>query len=412
MDSPDQGAKDIPCDSIIINNASVVIDMKSIGGSYAGTMTNDTTLSGKWSQKEMSFPLVLKRTDKPAEIHRPKEPQPPYPYDEEEVSYVNAAAGDTLSGTFTTPKSGGPFAAVLLVTGSGPQNRNEALMGHKPFLVLADYLTRLGIAVLRVDDRGIGKSTGNFAIATTEDFAADVQAGVRYLKARKEIDPRKIGLIGHSEGGIIAPMVAAESKDIAFIVMMAGTGVTGEEISLAQSDLIDKANGMPDEIIKKESRINSSIFNIVKHEQDTAIVAKKIREYITQTRKNMTEKEQQDLGLVDAAIPRMIKSVSSPWFKYFLTYDPQPALRNVKCPVLAINGGKDLQVPPDLNLPKIEEALTAGGNTHYLIKKLPGLNHLFQTCATGSPTEYSKIEETISPLALKTMGDWILEVIK
>jgi pimeloyl-ACP methyl ester carboxylesterase len=412
MDSPDQGAKDIPCDSVIINGTNVVIDMKSIGGAYAGTLTNDTTIDGKWTQGGMSLPLVLNRTDKPSEIRRPQEPQPPYPYNEEEVSYVNAAAGDTLAGTLTTPKSGGPLAAVLLITGSGPQNRNEALMGHKPFLVLADYLTRQGIAVLRVDDRGIGKSTGNFAAATTEDFASDALAGVQYLKTRKEINPGKIGLIGHSEGGIIAPMVAAESKDVAFIVLMAGTGVTGEKISLLQSELINKANGIADETIKKESRMNLNIFNVVKQERDTAIVAKKIKALIENTRKFMTDKEKQDLGLVDAAIPQIIKSVNSPWFRFFLSYDPQTALKQIDCPVLAINGEKDLQVPFDQNLPKIEEALKNGNNTHRTIKKLPGLNHLFQACESGSPAEYAKIEETISPLALKTMGDWILGIVK
>lgn len=412
MDSPDQGARDIPCDSVNTNGSEIVIDMKSIGGSYAGTLTNDTTIDGKWSQGGMSLPLVLHRTERPAEVRRPQEPQLPFPYNEEEVSYVNAQAGDTLAGTLTTPKSAGPFAAVLLITGSGPQDRNETLMGHKPFLVLADYLTRQGIVVLRVDDRGIGKSTGNFATATTEDFASDARAGVQYLKTRKEIDHGKIGLIGHSEGGIIAPMVASESNDVAFIVMMAGTGVNGEKISIAQSKLIEKANGMPDEVIEKESRMNSNIFNVVKQEQDTAIIGKKIKELIENTRKFMTDKEKQDLGLVDAAIPQMIRSVNSAWFRFFLTYDPQTALKNVKCPVLAINGEKDLQVPPALNLPKIEEALKEGGNTRHTIKILPGLNHLFQTCETGSPAEYAKIEETVSPVAMKTMGDWILGVVR
>jgi pimeloyl-ACP methyl ester carboxylesterase len=412
MDSPDQGAKDIPCDSVIVNGSSVVIDMKSIGGAYEGTLTNDTTLDGKWSQGGMVLPLILKRTDKPTEINRPQEPKQPYPYNEEEVSYINESAGDTLAGTLTTPKSGGPFTAVLLITGSGPQDRNEALMGHKPFLVLADYLTRQGIAVLRVDDRGVGKSTGKFATATTKDFAADALAGVQYLKTRKEIDPKKIGLIGHSEGGIIAPMVAAESNNVAFIVLMAGTGVTGEEILEAQSALIAKAGKVPEETIKKGAELNKKVYDILKDEQDTAAAAMKLKECIESEMKHYTDKEKTDIGLSDAAIPIMIRQVNSPWFRFFLTYDPQEALKKAQCQVLVINGEKDLQVPPDLNLPKIEEALKDGGNTHYTVKKLPGLNHLFQTCETGSPEEYAKIEETMSPVALKTIGDWILGVVK
>jgi hypothetical protein len=412
MDSPDQGGSNIPCDTVIVSATGLTIGMKSIGGQYEGTFTNDTSIDGKWSQGGASFPLDLHRTEKIAEVRRPQEPIPPYPYNEEDVSYPNPVAGTTLAGTLTTPKGNGPFPVVLLITGSGPQDRNEALMGHKPFLILSDYLTRRGIAVLRVDDRGVGKSTGKFAGATTKDFSTDVMAGIQFLKTRPEVDPKKIGLIGHSEGGIIAPMLAAESHDVAFIVMMAGTGVTGAEILDAQRALIYKAGGEPEESIKKETALYDKAYAVLASEPDSAVAAGKLNELFHAEMKSNSEKEDKELGLSEDLIPVMIKELDNAWFRYFIAYDPRPALEKVTCPVLAINGEKDMQVPPDLNLPQIEKALKEGGNNHYTIKKLPGLNHLFQTCDTGAPSEYAKIEETMSPLALQTMGDWILEQVK
>ena len=233
MDSPDQGVSGIPVESVSYKDGNLNLDVKSIGGSFEGIYKeNNKTIEGEWKQAGSAFPLVLNRIEKAPDIHRKQDPIKPYPYTEEEVVYENKEAGIKLAGTLTLPQSGGPFPAVILITGSGPQNRNEEIMGHRPFLVLSDYLTRRGIAVLRVDDRGIGGSTGNFSQATTEDFAGDVLTGIEFLKNRKEIDPSRIGLIGHSEGGLIAPMVAVKSPDIAFIVLMAAPGVTGEEITV------------------------------------------------------------------------------------------------------------------------------------------------------------------------------------
>lgn len=410
LDSPDQGAKDIPVDEVVFQNGHLRLDAKSISGVFEGDMKEDnSTIEGQWSQGGMSLPLVLKRTDKVPEAVRPQDPKPPYPYDEKEVVYENKKAGIKLAGTLTLPKSGGPFPAVLLITGSGPQDRNETLLGHRPFLVLADYLTRQGIAVLRVDDRGIGKSTGSFATATTEDFAGDALAGVEYLKSLKEINPKQIGLLGHSEGGIIAPMVATKTQDVSFIVMMAGTGLTGEQILYLQSALIQKASGTSDEAIARDRKLREQMFAVVKENQDSAAIDKKLRIVLTDALAKMSEKEKQDMGYSPEMVDMTIKQMLSPWLRFFLTYDPKPTLMKVKCPVLAINGEKDLQVPPKENLRAIEEALKTGGNKDYTVKELPGLNHLFQTSATGSPTEYSKIEETISPTALTIIGDWIVE---
>jgi len=257
--------------------------------------------------------------------------------------------------------------------------------------------------------RDIGNSTGNYSRATTEDFVGDVLAGIEYLKSRKEIDPSRIGLIGHSEGGLIAPLVAVRSPDVAFIVMMAGPGITGEEILYLQSDLIARAGGASNETIDRNEVFIRSIFSIVKEEQNDTIAGEKIRKLMKAEMANMSEEGKQYSDYSDANLDIQIQAILSPWMRFFLTYDPKPTLMNVKCPVLAINGEKDLQVPPEENLRAIEEALKAGGNTNYTIKEMPGLNHLFQTAQTGSPTEYAKIDETISPAALEFIGNWILE---
>jgi pimeloyl-ACP methyl ester carboxylesterase len=269
-------------------------------------------------------------------------------------------------------------------------------MGHKPFLVLADYLTRHGIAVLRADDRGTANSTGDFKSATTADFATDTEAGIAYLKTRAEVDSHKIGLIGHSEGGVIAPMIAARNKDVAFIVMMAGTGVPGDEVIAAQREAIEIANGKSPEEAAKDAAKEREMFKLVETEKDEAVLEKELKEKMAG-------------DVPEAQVGLEIKQVTSPWFRYFLTYDPATALRKVTCPMLVLNGSLDKQVLPSQNLPAIRKALAESGNPHVEIDELPGLNHLFQTAKTGGPSEYSQIEETISPVALEKMSTWILK---
>jgi len=299
---------------------------------------------------------------------------------------------------------------VVLITGSGPQNRDEELMGHKPFLVLSDYLTRNGIGVLRYDDRGCYESKGDFSKATTSDFATDVDAAVTYLKTRKDINLKKIGLIGHSEGGIIAPMVAASRKDICFIVLMAGTGVPGADILLLQQELIGRASGMKEEKLKETKEINRGLYDIIINPKDTTTLTIQMTEYL-----KLKMKDSPDIPKdadPDKIIKQEIAQLTSAWMLNFIRYNPAPMLEKVKCPVLAINGSKDLQVPPDVNLPAIEKALKTGGNNKSTVKELPGLNHLFQECKTGSPNEYAGIEQTLSPLALETISNWIKTVVE
>jgi fermentation-respiration switch protein FrsA (DUF1100 family) len=345
------------------------------------------------------LPLTLKRIKDQSELElrRPQNPVKPYPYREEDVTYTIKAAGNTLAATLTVPPGKGPFPAVLLIVGSGPHDRDESLMGHKPFLVLSDYLTRKGIVVLRADKRGVGKSTGDYATATTADFAADAEAGVAFLKSRPEVDPHKIGLIGHSEGGIIAPLAAVADPDVAFIVLMAGSGVPGDQIIVEQARLIAEAGGETKEKAAADAEKERETLALVETEKDPAALNKLLGIKLAAE------------GVPDAQIAAQTKALTSPWIRYFLTYDPATALRKLTCPVLALSGEKDLQVPPAQNLPAIRKALEESGNKHVEVDELPGLNHLFQTAKTGSPSEYAQIEETMSPVALDKIAAWILK---
>lgn len=410
MDSPDQGAAGIPVSAVKVTGDSIRLEVQVARGYYTGKLNkNAARMDGIWHQNGMNMALNLKKIEKLVKPKRPQEPQKPYPYKEEEVFYFNSQGGDTLAGTLTLPRQGGPFPAAILISGSGPQDRDEFLLGHKPFWILADYLTRRGIAVLRFDDRGVGKSTGKFGDATSKDFATDVEAGVVYLKGRMEIDPNKIGLIGHSEGGLIAPMVAAGNSDIAFIVLMAGPGLPGADILRMQSRLILEKNGVPESLIAKNDESQTKIFRIVEETEDRAKAQQLLVQAMRETASQFSPDEKKMLGISgsDKVLTLQARQLNSPWFRFFLKFDPRSALRKVKCPVLAINGEKDVQMPPVKNLEAIRAALAAGGNTDFTAKELPGLNHLFQTAKTGLPDEYGKIEETISPKALKTIGDWI-----
>lgn len=410
MDSPTQGVKDIPIDQVSFKDNIVRLEAKMIGLVYEGQLSSDgLKISGTFKQGPTELPLNLER-DYFYIVTRPQEPKKPYPYSEEEVSYMNEEDGVKLTGTLTTPWGEGPFPAVLLITGSGAQDRDETLLGHKPFLVLADYLTRQGIAVLRVDDRGIGGTTGDFLNSTSADFAKDVLAGVEFLKSRQDVDASHIGLVGHSEGGLIAPMVAVKSKDVAFIVLMAGPGMPGDELLYLQGELINRGNGVSDDLINQNREQQKQMFTILKEATNHKEAADNLRIYLEEMIQQLTEEERNSIGDVDHFIRQQMMQV--PWLRFFVSYDPVPTLENVKCPVLAINGAKDVQVPPKENLQGIDVALKTGGNNDYAAIELADLNHLFQTCETGLPDEYGSIQETISPVALKTISDWILQHIQ
>ncbi len=413
-----QGATGIALAGVSYEGGVLEFEVPGIPGaaSYEGTWSeNQSAFNGTWHQSGQAFPLNLQRPEDhtPTAPSRLQEPKPPFPYESEEVRFSNAEAGVELAGTLTLPRGQGPFPAVVTISGSGPQDRDEALLGHRPFAVLADYLTRRGIAVLRFDDRGVGESTGDFATATSLDFAGDVRAGLAYLRERPEIAPERTGLIGHSEGGLIAPMVAAESHDVAFIVLMAGPGVTGAEILYEQSTLIIRASGGSERAAEGNVEVQKKLFAIVREESDPEVAASRMMEALEAAVADLTSEERAAQGITDETKEQVlnvqIKQVNSPWFRFFLDADPAEALRRVKVPVLALNGELDLQVPPYQNLPAIRAALEEAGNDDYTIRELPGLNHLFQTATTGSPQEYAGIEETIAPVALELMASWILE---
>jgi uncharacterized protein len=411
MDSPDQGANGIPFSAVTVDGTKLHAAVTAINGGYEGTLAEDgKTITGTWSQNGTTLALNLTRGDASTMKgpNRPQEPKPPLPYDAEDVTYANPRAHITLAGTLTRPHGTGPFPVVLLITGSGPQDRDETVTTHKPFLVLSDHLTRQGLAVLRVDDRGVGKSTGDYAASTSGDFADDALAGVEYLKSRKDIDPMRIGLAGHSEGGIIAPIVASTSKDVAFIVLLAGVGVPAEDLLVRQASLIMKANGAPDAVIKENEAAQREMFAIVRAEKDPAVAEPKLRQVGDALTQKLNALNPGAAGAGKANIEGSVQMVNSPWFRYWITFDAAATLRQVNVPVLALNGSLDLQVDPKQNLPAIQMALREGGNKDVTVEELPGLNHLFQTAKTGSPTEYATIEETMSPVAMKKISDWIL----
>ncbi len=401
MDSPDQGAKGIPVNSTIFENSTLKLEVLMAGINYEGTLNEENTIEGTLKQRGMSFPLILTKGEV-EEVRRPQEPTEPYPYYCEEVKFKNTKDNIELAGTLTLPEKTGKYPAVILITGSGPQNRDEELMGHKPFLVLADYLTKNGIAVLRYDDRGTAGSTGDFKTATTYDFAKDVESAVVYLQSRKEIDKHKIGLIGHSEGGIVAPIVASANKDVDFIVLMAGPSLRGDKLLLLQKRVIETQMGESQQYIEAGQQMFAGAYNIILNENiDKELLPDTLSKYIDSQNSAALPAEEKAV---------MISQLSSPWMINFIRLDPVDYLSKVKCPVLAINGSKDIQVPPKENLAVMEDVFK--GKKNKKVKKLSGLNHLFQECETGAIIEYGTIEQTISPMALNEILYWIKAQIK
>jgi len=409
FDSLDQGFADLPIDSIVLDGNKLSFSAAKFGVNYDGTL-NETgdEISGTFKQAGNSTPLVFKRVAEVPNANRAQDPKKPYPYDEEEVSYRNEKDNVKIAGTLTVPRGGGPYPVVLLITGSGPQDRNETVAGHRPFLVLADHLTRNGVAVLRVDDRGVGGTDPGSPSATSENLAEDVLAGVRFLKQRKEIDPKMIGLIGHSEGGMIAPMVSVRTKDVAFMVLLAGLGQRGEDFLYTQTRLIHKAQGTHIDTTRHTIALMERINAVVKTENDDKRIENKIKEEIDAYARTLTDLQRKLFEPAEANVKPYMPIYKTPWYRHFITFDPLPVLKNVKVPVLALNGELDLQVPWRENLDLIAEGLKAGGNQDVTIKAFPKLNHGFQTSKTGLLSEYSQLEETISPEVLKTVSDWIL----
>ncbi|EDY82183.1 hypothetical protein VDG1235_1803 [Verrucomicrobiia bacterium DG1235] len=408
LSSIDQNAHDIPISHIEINESTLLIQIEKIGTRFEGSLSEDgSKVTGNWIQGNSKMPLTILRLEKEPELARPQEPKKPYPYNEEEITFENAAASITLSGTFTFPSSPGPHPTVVLISGSGPQDRDESIMGHRPFLVLADHLTRSGIAVLRYDDRGYNKSTGDFKTATTSDFTTDTLSALAYLKTRSEVDTQQIGLIGHSEGGLIAPQAAVATEDVSFIVLLAGVGVPMKELLTRQSQDMMRLAGASEEMRSFQAGLQKRIFDTVTNSTDHHDLESQIKELFAEATSGFTQEERDTFGLNPGQIDNQIQMVTTPWFRQLLSIDPRPTLQKVECPVLAINGAKDVQVASGENLAAIDSALKSGGNTNITTKEFPNLNHLFQTAESGATSEYGTIEETFNPKALTVVSHWI-----
>jgi pimeloyl-ACP methyl ester carboxylesterase len=408
MTSIDQGGS-LPMDEAVLKDNYLSLKVRTPQISIEGELIEDgSVFEAQFAQGPNKFPVRFELVDEVPGFARPQRPKKPYPYDREEVSYENKTAGIKIAGTLTKPRSQGPFPAVLLIAGSGPHSRDEVIGYHRTLHVLADHLTRNGVAVMRVDKRGVGGSTGDFWKANTEDLASDVLAGVQYLKTRADINKKQIGLIGHSEGGSIAVMVAAGTPDVGFIVMMAGPGIPAAEILYYQDGAEVKAEGASDEKVAATRQWWQKMYSVVNRELDNEIAVKKIKELFGK----LSEQDKQLLGWSEGRLGYEAGRVTEAAYRYFLKFDPTPYLAKVKCPVLAMGGTKDCQVPSGKNLRGIQKTLKAAGNNDCEVKELPGLNHMFQTAVTGAVSEYGKIEETIAPAALKTITEWILNQTK
>lgn len=342
---------------------------------------------------------------------RPQEPKPPFPYYQEEITFENPKAGIKLAGTLTLPAREGNFPAVILISGGGPNDRNVESMGHKPFLVIADHLTRNGIAVLRFDDRGVKQSEGDYQSATSADFADDVESAIHFLKVRREINPDQIGLAGQSEGGMIAPMVAARSTDVAFIIMLAGPGMPCDSSILLQMAAFQRVRKYPEARIQQAQIVFAGALNIVKQSTDRVILREQLKQYINANLDSVSAFTSDSASLTQSRTV-VINNFSSAWTQYLVKYDPTAALEKVKCPILALNGEKDYQVPPKEHFKGIKQATRKGRNKNVKLVEIPGLNHLFQKCKTGGPEEYNRTTETFSPLALKEMTNWIRAITR
>ena len=408
IDIPTQGAKGLPLSDILVEEndegAHVKFSIRGVPGNptFDGNL-HDGAISGKFSQGGVQFSFRLSREAVPGPA-RPQEPKPPFPYHIEEVTFQNGAVN--LAGTLTVPQDNGPFPAVLLISGSGLQDRDETVFGHKPFWVIADHLSRAGIAVLRVDDPGIGKSIPHPKPPTTADFATDVEAGVAFLKQDDRIS--RIGLIGHSEGGLIATIVASRSNEVDFIVLMAGPGVPGAELLRKQNERIFDAAGIAGERKQNLLTLLDRLFTILTSEDMTE----------NEQRQGVDEIVRQQLEIngvppakqEETQVRTLVEQSLTPWMRYFLTFNPRPALEKIRVPVLALNGELDVQVDAEQNLTAIAAALDSGGNQEVTVHRLPKHNHLFQRARTGLMNEYAAIEETISPEVLDLIRDWVLSV--
>lgn len=412
MDVPGQGIKGIVSKEVVVSNDSIRINIKEFGGFYAGKQTDNATIHGEWKQG-MAIALLLKKVEKVEAVLRPQTPVPPFSYKTEDVIYHNKEKTIQYGATITTPHGPGPFPAVILITGSGQQNRDEEMLGHKPFAVIADHLTKNGFVVLRADDRGMGQTTGDPSTATTLDFSDDINTGIEYLKGRKEVNVKRIALLGHSEGGMIAQILGSKRKDIAAIVMLGAPGKSGAEVLTEQNREIFMLSGMSKEYADSYIELYASMLERSKNQSGKDSV----RARVTAVVENWLKKTPANIAMATTGISgedskgefinNFTEVLALPWFQYFIGFQPDQYIVDITCPVLALNGSRDIQVLSRSNLSAIEAALKKSRSPGYLIKEYEGLNHLFQKCKVCTIQEYGALDETISAEVLKDIGSWL-----
>lgn len=406
MSSPDQGANDLPVDGVKIDGDSITIEMHAIRAQYAGRLAPDgNAIDGEWRQPGTTLPLRLQRGILEAS-RRPQEPAPPLPYDVRETCWRAAAAGVELCGTLTIPR-GSTSAAVVLLAGSGLLDRDAFAFGHRPLLVLADRLARHGIAALRFDHRGVGKSTGDYASTTTSDRVDDAASALATLRAATRDVPA--GLIGHSEGGVVAAMLAARDAKVAFVVLLNAPGLRGRDLLALRAERIARRAGVSEDDIARDRTLRLRALDAVVKGGTEQEVAGAVRAIIGEETRSMSDAGRKQLGYSAAGIEEMVvfHSANRTWLKEYLGLDPALAISNVRAPVLIVAGERDMQVPAEANAFALEAAKRAGGHANAEVRLLPRLNHLLQTAETGMPNEYSLIDETIAEPALDAIIAWI-----
>lgn len=385
------------------DTSSASFSIAALQASYEASLdASGNVLCGSWKQGGMSFPLEMTRTPYEHIMHIPRvqDPKEPYPYHVQEVTFTNHTEGIQLAGTFTYPKEGGPFPAVILVTGSGAHSRDMEIFAHRPFKVLADHLSRNGIAVLRYDDRGAGSSEGNPNLGNSLDFSRDTEAALDFLLAQNVVDHEAIGIIGISEGGMIAPMVAHRRDEVSFLVLMAAPGIPGDQLLMSQSEALMTAQGFPQEKIDAALAVNRAAYDLVLSPLEGEKLASELSGVMKQ------------LGLSDAEIQGQVAMITLPWMRYYIAYDPSEVLAQTRIPVLVLQGDRDTQVIAHENVPAIEKALHTAGNTRYTVKVYPEMNHLFQPSATGLPPEYGIIDITMDQGVMEDISSWVRSTVK
>lgn len=404
MDSPDQNVKGIPVTSTTFINNNVTLKVANAGITYSGNLIDNNNIDGNFTQGGQSFKMPLKRGEiKKNEAVRPQEPIPPFDYYTEEISFRNPVDNINLRGTLSLPDNNGVHPTVIIISGSGPQNRDGLMFNHKPYLLIADYLTKKGIGVLRFDERGVGDSEGTFSDSDINTFSSDIEAAIKYLKNRDGVDISNIGLVGHSIGGIIAPKVASQNKDVAFIVLLAAPGIPGDEVMLSQKAALERIMGINEMQIAQGQALMKQAYDIIKStELDNKVLKDSINTYYKEKYGNLFPENQRK---------QITNQITTYEVASFIKTDPRKYLTKVNCPVLVLNGTKDFQVEAESNLSAIKNSLEKGGNFNFKVKSLDNLNHLFQECETGSIEEYGKIEQTIYPEVLNIISDWITNTI-